>query len=107
MTATYDLSTNIGKVRLLIGDKVIDSAHFTDEELSYFLSENSASVNLAAAAALEAWAADLSETMTSETIGDYSYSKKVVQNKLDLAKSLRDKAESEPIIDWTDFGETE
>jgi hypothetical protein len=107
MTASYELSTNIGKVRLLIGDKVIDSAHFTDEELSYFLSENSNSVNLAAAAALEAWAADLSETMTSETIGDYSYSKKAVQNKLELAKSLREKEDSAPIIDWMTFEETE
>jgi hypothetical protein len=105
MTATYDLTTDIGKIRLLIGDKDVTpatDAHFSDEELQVFLTDEG-SVNLAAAAALEAWAADLSENATNETIGDYSYSKKSVANKLDLAQKLRDKEANTPAFDWSEM----
>lgn len=39
MTYTYSLSTDIGKVRLLIPDNVEADAELTDEELQYFLDE--------------------------------------------------------------------
>ena len=70
MTVTYVLTTDVGKVRLLIGDKAIATAHFTDEELTVFLADEG-SVNLGAAAALEAWAAEYSANADSEKIGDY------------------------------------
>lgn len=70
MTTTYDLSTNIGKIRLTIGDKDTDDAVFTDEELQVFLTETG-SVNLASALALEAWAASYLANVDSEKIGDY------------------------------------
>ncbi|MBN1690447.1 MAG: hypothetical protein JW901_05460 [Dehalococcoidia bacterium] len=76
--------------------------HFTDEELQVFLTLEG-SVNLAAAAALEAWAASFSESATSETIGDYSYSKKSVQNKLELAQKLRDKENNTPAMGWSEM----
>lgn len=100
MAHTYDLATDIGKVRLLIGDNDIvpvTDAHFTDEELQTFLML-AGSVNLAAAMALESWAATLSEAEDSERIGDYSYSQKSVQNKLDLAKRLRDNEGGTPAV---------
>lgn len=97
MTATYDISTDIGKIRLLIHDTDITSAHFTDEELQVFL-DLEESVYSAAALALETWAASLSESVDSEKIGDYSYSKKLVENKLSLAERYRSIDSATPAV---------
>lgn len=99
MSFTYDTDTNVGKVRLLIDDKVEATAHFTDEEIETFLSLASDSVLIAAALALEAWAADLSESAESEKIGDYSYTKKLVTNKLTLAARYREIEVTTPYFD--------
>lgn len=56
MTFTYDLSTDIGKVRLIISDTVQAKAIFTDEEINAFLSMNESNVKLAAAGALDTMA---------------------------------------------------
>jgi DNA helicase HerA-like ATPase len=58
MAFTYDLSTNIGLIRLRINDKYADDPIFRDEELDAFLLFNNTSVLLAAAMALETIAAD-------------------------------------------------
>lgn len=97
MTVTYDLTTDIGKIRLTIGDKNILAPVFTDEELQVFL-DAEGSVNLAAAGALEAWAASYSANPDSEHIGDYSYSQSVVNKMLALAAKLRANAEA-PAMD--------
>lgn len=103
MAATYDLTTNIGKVRMLISDTDITAAHFTDEEITAFLTMASNSVKLAAAYALEAWAASLTGDMESEKIGDYAYTKKQVTGKLTLAERYR-KAEAEaPSFTWAEM----
>ena len=50
--ATYDLTTNVGKVRLIIGDTDVDpdaDAVFLDAEITYFLTVNSNNINIAAA----------------------------------------------------------
>lgn len=106
MTATYDLTDNIGKVRLLIGDTDVtpaSDAHFTDEEISAFLTMADDSVNIAAAIALEAWASTLSSNAESERIGDYSYSKKEASNKLTLAERLRNNEANTPASDWSEM----
>jgi len=98
MSFTYDLSTDIGKVRLLISDTVAPS-HFTDEEIQVFLTLNGESVYPAAAAALESWAASITDSATSEKIGDYAYSKKNVDNKLALADKYRTIDASTPVFE--------
>lgn len=106
MTATYDLATDIGKVRLYINDKDVTpatDAHFTDEELQVFLDNNDDDIYLAAADALEAWAAALTSNVTSEHIGDYSYSKKDVDNKLTLAGKYREASSNAPVLDWAEM----
>lgn len=103
MAATYDLATDIGKVRLLISDTDVAAAYFTDEEITAFLTMASDSVRLAAAYALEAWAASLTGSMESEKIGDYAYTKKQAANKLALAERYR-KTESEtPYLTWAEM----
>ena len=106
MTATYDLTTNVGKVRLIIGDTNIANAVFTDEELTYFLTANSDSVNLAAASACEAWVAKYAASPSSERIGDYSYTQQAVENFNKLAKELREKEATTPCSDWASLNLT-
>ena len=102
MTASYILTTNVCKVRLIIGDTDVapeTDAVFTDEELIYFLTENSNNINLAAADALEAWVAKYATAPDSEKIGDYPYSQKIVAHLNKLAKELREKVASSPILE--------
>lgn len=58
MTATYDLGTDIGKVRLLIPDTDTDDALFSDEELQVFLDLEDDEIEGAVARALETIAGD-------------------------------------------------
>lgn len=99
---SYDITTNVGKVRLVIGDTDVDpvtDAVFTDEELTYFLTENGNNINLAAADALEAWVAKYTTAPDSEKIGDYSYSQKIVDHLNKLAKELREKVAGSPVLE--------
>lgn len=102
MTANYDLTTNVGKVRLIIGDTDVTPATdavFTDEELTYFLTANSSNINLAAADALEAWMAKYAAAPDSEKIGAYAYTQKIVANMNKLRNELRAKVESTPVME--------
>lgn len=101
MTATYDLTTAIGQVRLLIGDTDVDNAVFTDEELQVFLTAQSNNVNLAAAMAADAWAAKYATSASQERIGDYSYSQSIVANLKSLAQALRDGDLGKPATAYT------
>lgn len=103
MACNYDITTNRGKVRLLISDTALVDCHFEDTEIDAFLTMASDSINLAAAMALEAWAASLTESAESEKIGDYAYTKKQVAGKLALAEQYR-KAEAEtPCLTWAEM----
>ena len=58
MPATYDVSTDAGRVRLLCGDTVTSDALFQDDEIAAFLSLGAGDVRLAAAQALDVMAAN-------------------------------------------------
>lgn len=58
MAFTYDLTTTVGKLRLLIPDRVTPSHLFEDDELTAFYTMEANNVRLGAAAALEAMASD-------------------------------------------------
>ena len=102
MTFTYLLSDNIGKIRLVIGDTTAPAV-FSDEELTYFLTANSNNINLAAADALEAWAAKYTASPDSEKIGDYAYSQKITDKMLALAANLEETDASTPYLTWAEF----
>ena len=103
---TTDISTSIGKVRLLIGDNVLTDIHFSDAEIEYFLSDNGNSINLAAASALEAWAAAYSTGADSEKIGDYSYTQTIVTKMLTMAAKFREREATTPAVSWGEFNFT-
>ncbi len=96
MTTTYDITNNVGKVRLTIGDNVLGDAQFTDEELEYFLSVNSSNINLASSDALKAWAASYGQNAASENLGDYAYTQKIIDDMLKLSARLRENEQEVP-----------
>jgi len=102
MTVTYDITTVVGKIRLIIGDTVLADYTFTDEELTYFYTAEG-SINLAAAAALGAWMAKYAAAPDSEHIGDYSYTQKIIQNMNKLKKELEEKEASTPYLTWSEM----
>ena len=93
---SYDITTNVGKVRLVIGDTDESNEVFTNDEINYFLTENSNNISLAAADALEAWMAKYATSPDSEKIGDYAYTQKIIDKMNKLRNELRAKVESAP-----------
>jgi len=105
-TWTYDITTLVGKLRLMIGDTDIvptTDAQFNDEELTYFLTTNSNNLNLAAADALGAWIGALTRELKSEKIGDYSYTRDTIANMNKLKEELEDKDETTPYLTWAEM----
>jgi hypothetical protein len=104
MTTTYSLTTDIGKIRLIIQDKDIANAFFTDEEIQVFLTFEG-SVNCGAAACLESWAAAYGTNADNEKIGDYSYGQNIVTKMLSLAAKLRENAIAAitPAMAWAEM----
>ena len=112
-TWTYDITDNIGKVRLLIGDTDIvptTDAQFSDEEIQVFLTMASSVLLIAAAYALESWAATESAALDSEKVGDYAYTRGAVNKKITLAKEYKREAQlaidaeaSSPYLTWSEM----
>jgi len=98
MAETYDITNNVGKVRLRTGDNVIGSIVFSDEEIQIFLDAQSESVPLASADLLDAWAAKYGQSADSEKIGDYAYTQKIIDKMTKLAQRLRDEVASTPYL---------
>ena len=104
MTVTYDITNLIGQIRLMIGDNnivPITNAVFSDEEITFFLTQNGGDLNLAAAAACQAWASKYGANLDSEKIGDYSYSQSIVDKLLKMAATFTAASASGPVIDWS------
>lgn len=95
MTTTYDLATDVGKVRLLIPDSDLDSGVvvFQDEDIEAFLSIEGDDIRLATAQALDTIAASealvqkVIKTMDVQTDGA-----KLAEALMKRAKALRDQA---------------
>ena len=99
---TYDITTNVGKVRLIIGDNTAIEV-FTDVEITYFLTANSNNLSLASADALAAWMSKYATAPDSEHIGDYAYTQKIIQNMNKLQTELREKDASTPVFEISEM----
>jgi hypothetical protein len=95
MSFTYDLGTNIGKVRMLIPDHDEDNAIFTDEEIEAFLSLEDNSIRRAAAVALETMAANDAYVLKNMSLLDINTNGPAVSAALlQRAALLREQAKS-------------
>lgn len=74
----------VDQIRLLIDDRT-KPPKYIDEELEQFY-QMQGCVYLAASHALRSWAASEKTSVDSEKIGDYSYSRKQVDNLIKLAE---------------------
>lgn len=91
MAFTYDLTTNRGQTRLLIPDTVEASALFTDEEIDWFLTQET-TPKLAAALAWEILARDRSKLAAMVTLGQYSTREQAAKDLLEMARAMRAQA---------------
>jgi hypothetical protein len=89
MAFNYDLSTSIGKVRLLIADTNSESYIFEDAEIQVFLDLNGSDLNRAAGQAYETWAADRSKIAKSIQSGTYKSERNAISDLLRLADRIR------------------
>lgn len=93
MAFTFDLTTDVGRVRLLIPDRVAGDILFEDEELEAFLALESGNVRRAAALALETVAADQALTLkVIKTLDLTTDGAKVAEALLKRAEKLREQA---------------
>ncbi len=104
MSATYDLATDIGNVRLLISDVDVADAErciFSDEEIRRFLAMNRG-VKRAAAAALDAIASMIAQTSRDITTQDLStYGSRTADSVRRQASALREQADHEvEVLVW-------
>lgn len=86
MTFTYDPTSDLGRVRMIIGDKDDMNVIFQDAEIEAFLSLNSSDVRLAAAEVLDTMASD--QAMVLKVIRTMDLS----TDGAAVAKSLREHA---------------
>jgi len=92
--------TDIEKIRLKISDKTVPY-QFSDAELQSFL-DDEGSVDLATAAAFEAWAAAYATSPDNESIGGYSYAQSISKRMLEMATRLRDGDANVPAMTWAE-----
>jgi hypothetical protein len=89
MSFSYVLTTDLGKVRLLIADTNAQTRVFEDEELQVFLDLNGSDLNRAAGQAYETWAADRSKIAKSIGTGQYKTERQAVESLLAMADRIR------------------
>ena len=103
MTFTYDLSTNLGQVRLNIGDTDSANEVFSDAEITSILSSSSDDVNLATGRALLIIANQKSRLAKIKKAGNYS------EDTTKIADSLRKDAQvwfdQASIVPWDEVME--
>lgn len=89
MAASYDPTTDVGKVRLRIPDRNVDKPLFDDAEIESFLEFNGGNVLLATAEALEAIAGD-PRRLQGYSRGSVRVEPQLAFNLRERAKQLRD-----------------
>jgi hypothetical protein len=98
MAYTYDLTTNVGKVRALTRDtRGPTTVFFQDDEIEFFLTLNGDNVRRAAADVLDTWASDEAMVTKAVRLLDISTNGPAVAASLrahaDRLRALADKAE--------------
>ena len=108
MAFTYNLTTEAGKVRLLITDTDYTNPIFEDNEIDVFLSitavDGTNDINLAAAMALETIAASEALVQKKIKLLDLTTDGPAVATSLRAAaKLLREQSDNESYIDWSEM----
>jgi hypothetical protein len=95
MSFTFDPTTDIGKVRVIIGDKLQAGALFTDEEIQAMLDMEDGEIKLAAATLLDQVASSQALLQKKIKLGDIQTDGPAVAASIrEQAKALRASADS-------------
>lgn len=104
MAATYDLGSDVGKVRLEIPDTNIQRPLFSDAELQYFLDTNKKDVYLAAAHALSVILGDPNRSIqwSRGSVSATKNMQEAIQNRINNLLATSDAFGSVPVErhDW-------
>lgn len=109
MSYTYDLGTDVGKVRNLINDTTQSTAILSDEEISAILTQTGSDILQSAAMACRKISAKYALLAVSKSAGNYSENKSGISKAyLELAKDFEEQARNTPAdasaeIIYTDF----
>lgn len=114
MTFTYDPTTDLGKVRLIIQDKIEATAFFTDAEIEAYLDLNDNSIRRAAADALDSMASNEAYVQKRITLLELSTdgpataaALRAHANKLRELADDEDDVEEGDTFDYAEMPETE
>ena len=98
MTYTYDPTTNVGRIRRTLPDRVEADAIWTDEEIESFLSDEGGNWRRATALALETMASDdllILKTIQIHNIQtDSSKHAKVLMDRAKILRNVADEADA-------------
>ena len=107
MAFTYDLTNNVGKVRMLVPDRVTPGHIFEDDEITAMLTIEGNVVKLSAALALETIASDTAMVLKVIRLLDLTTDgAKTSDALLKRAALLREQAEAEDVegaFDWAEM----
>ena len=109
MPFTTDTTTDIGKVRLLIGDVDLANQIFQDDSISAFLSLESSDIRLAAAQALDTMGSQQVYLLKVLTLPGITTNGALVSKELrERAKALREQVaagtgDMTGMIDWAEM----
>jgi len=109
MSVTYDINSDIGKVRLIISDTDTDDAMFTDEEIEQFLimseTNSERDIRIASAHALVTIATSQALIQKKIKMLELSTDGPAVAKTLkEMAQKLRDTVENEPAFGIAEIG---
>ena len=107
MAFTYDPTTNLGYVRLLISDTDASSYTFTDEELTAFLAKQEQNVYLAAAEAFGSIVRARSMQSKSISREGYSSSEYSISELKSMIEDLKQQAITAGGLQSTELGLTD
>ncbi len=101
MSFSYDLTTEIGKLRLLLQDIDATNPIFSDEELGVFLSFGEHDLYLSASEAWLALAGNYAKLAKRKSISKYSHDLSQIANECrEQATYYKEKAELAPADDF-------
>lgn len=108
MAITYDINTDIGKMRLFLQDTDTENAVFQDEELAALLQQVNEDLYMAASTGWAIIAGDKAKIAKKKTASKFSY------DNTQMAKECRAQAEhfkklseEQPVFDFASWGVTD
>lgn len=108
MSATYDVETDVGLLRLCLQDTDTDNAAFSDEELNALLAQTSNDIYMAASLGWTMVAGHKAKLAKKKSAGKFSYDTTGAANYcLQQSEKYKKLSEDTPVFDYAEWGTTD